>query len=571
MISCVPHIGRLVLIFLLALSFNVFAGSTLVEIETPNSDGVNLSFDLDDAGNPVVSFIDLDDDALKILHCADALCDVQSRNISTPSAASTSRTSLVLDENYFPVVVFRPGSGSAQILHCNDRKCAVDFPGDTESIESPVTGFSPSVALNSSGNPVILTKKTGALELVRCDDPLCAPGGETVTNIPVNGNIDFENMVLDADDNPVIIFRDLQVLTVLRCDNPTCTGQVSVVTPDNGTSPGGLNALALDKNGFPVISYDDLSTDKLMLMRCQDKNCNVPPDISVLGPISIFGAFSSIAMDSRGNPVVAYDDVTGGGIVLIHCGDKTCSGIGDSRFVQPDSEMGGNSWLTLRLNDQGNPVMVYRASDAENLKILFCDTPTCYDSPPVAIAGGPYWGVTNTPIQLDGSGSYDLDSEINYYAWSISGAGSESCVFEGDFTTIEGAAVPQLTCAVAGEYELEFSVSSGTGQDRLWDFDTAAVTVVSPAQGVMDLLDQIDALQNNGAISLSAATKARWQLNSAKDLLQRGVNAAACWQLLFFVNSITFSRDWRSVDALTREALIAQANTLRQAIGCGGV
>jgi PKD repeat protein len=46
------------------------------------------------------------------------------------------------------------------------------------------------------------------------------------------------------------------------------------------------------------------------------------------------------------------------------------------------------------------------------------------NDPPVADVGGPYFGFINTPIQFDGSGSYDPDGNIISYSWNFGDGGT---------------------------------------------------------------------------------------------------------------------------------------------------
>jgi predicted GH43/DUF377 family glycosyl hydrolase len=47
----------------------------------------------------------------------------------------------------------------------------------------------------------------------------------------------------------------------------------------------------------------------------------------------------------------------------------------------------------------------------------------CSSKPPIADAGGPYFGVENSPITLEASGSYDPDGSIVAYEWDLDGDG----------------------------------------------------------------------------------------------------------------------------------------------------
>lgn len=83
---------------------------------------------------------------------------------------------------------------------------------------------------------------------------------------------------------------------------------------------------------------------------------------------------------------------------------------------------------------------------------------------PVAEAGGPYSGVVNADIRLDGRGSSDPDGEALDFAWSFDDGGSAA------------GAVVLHAFATVGTHAATLTVSSSSGSDD----DLAEVTVVEP-------------------------------------------------------------------------------------------
>ncbi len=81
----------------------------------------------------------------------------------------------------------------------------------------------------------------------------------------------------------------------------------------------------LDSDGFPVVSYYDLLADTLRVGRCLDADC-VTSVVSTADNVGgSTGAFSSIVLDSAGNPIIAsYDDVFLD-LVITRCADPFCN------------------------------------------------------------------------------------------------------------------------------------------------------------------------------------------------------------------------------------------------------
>lgn len=117
-----------------------------------------------------------------------------------------------------------------------------------------------------------------------------------------------------------------------------------------------------------------------------------------------------------------------------------------------------------------------RLSDSETISITVALT----NSPPVANAGGTYFGATNRPLQFNGSGSSDPDGgQTLTFAWSF-----------GDGTTGSGAN-PQHTYQVEGSFLTSLTVCDN-GTPQLCATDVAAVTVQT------EIAAQI-ILKNNGS------------------------------------------------------------------------
>jgi hypothetical protein len=83
---------------------------------------------------------------------------------------------------------------------------------------------------------------------------------------------------------------------------------------------------------------------------------------------------------------------------------------------------------------------------------------TIPNSPPVANAGGPYYGSEGFSIVLNGSASYDPDGNPLIYNWTVSDPGV--CTF--DDPTL---ANPNLTCIDNGDFPTQISVNDGIASD----------------------------------------------------------------------------------------------------------
>src|SRR3990172_10415920 len=145
---------------------------------------------------------------------------------------------------------------------------------------------------------------------------------------------------------------------------------------------GEYPSVRLDSAGNPVISYYDISKGNLKVAHCKRPDCRArtitSPDTS--GDV---GRWSSLALDANGHPIVSYYDASNGDLKILHCNDPDCSG-GDESITVPDTFPSVNfndemvDCTSLRLDVNDYPVVAYfDAWENRDLRVLHCNDPNC--------------------------------------------------------------------------------------------------------------------------------------------------------------------------------------------------
>lgn len=381
--------------------------------------GKYTSITLDHSGNPVVSYYDETNTALKVLHCGNATCST-GNTIATPDSTGTvgHYTSVTVDGNNFPVVSYYDATaGKLKVLHCGNSACTAG-----NSIVKPDLGSSngvqSSVKLNAAGRPVVayFDFTNTSLKLLTCGNANCT-AGNTITTVDSAGDVGrYPSMQLDSSGFPAISYLDGTngKLKVLRCGNAGCTAGNTFASIGSSGIVGYFSSLALDAGNNPIVSYWDRTNGDLNVVRCGNASCSTGNNIAIPDSAGTTGMYTSLKLDASGNPVVSYYDSTNGNLKVLHCGSATC---GINSVTVADSTANVGQYSAIKMDALGNPVVSYWDQTNGDLKVLHCGDATCNNNNVITSAytsGNTGW---DTSLALDTSGNpvisfYDFTSSV---------------------------------------------------------------------------------------------------------------------------------------------------------------
>lgn len=299
--------------------------------------GDYTSLQLDADGLPVISYYDATNGDLKLAHCADAACSGASINIvdGNLSGADVGRfTSLQLDAHGLPVISYYDATNhQLKLARCADLQCASASSNAVGTGEGPDFGQFSSLVLDPhDGLPTIGYANAGAnsLMLVHCSNDDCTgPQPPALVDASAGANL---SMTIDHAGNPVMAYYDTsdRALVITRCADPGCA-TIATSEPILGLPSATIDtSIAVDPvTDFATASYIDGSntySDVVMrLVHCNNTGCtnadSTTPD-PVAGEVP---AYTSMALDLHGNPIISRYDSGQSKLAVIHCIDPLCT------------------------------------------------------------------------------------------------------------------------------------------------------------------------------------------------------------------------------------------------------
>ncbi len=189
------------------------------------------------------------------------------------------------------------------------------------------------------------------------------------------------------------------------CDDFVCTTTSRITLADDVF--GGNAALADDGRPVFVLAPNDPSGSGAVVVICGDIRCETGSSVTAtLDDVAVPVPFSALAID-EGRLAYAYRDGDSAALHLVTCGDLECANPVSVEVVPPIGD-GGNGWpdvFSLAVGTDGLPVLAYGTmGDLRQLRIVHCENWSCTDLSDVAVSElQGFWQGPSLAIGSDGN------------------------------------------------------------------------------------------------------------------------------------------------------------------------
>ncbi|MEX2102711.1 MAG: hypothetical protein WD805_02015 [Gaiellaceae bacterium] len=297
-------------------------GNLVAPLDTGGTVGADTSLAIGTDGLPVVSYRDASNDSLKMLHCGDVTCSAGNVATTVDNGFVGSDTSIAIGADGFPVVSYFDGSNSdLKVLHCGNASCTSGNQATTADPGIAVVGYDTSIAIGSDGLPVVsyYDQTNSDLKVLHCGNASCTSGNAVTAVDSLQAVGESTSLAIGTDGLPVVSYRDASNgdLKVLHCGNAACTAGNQATGVDSVAPFLGYDtSIAIGTDGFPLVSYYDAGSENLKFLSCGNAACTSGNEAITVDSAGLVGRFTSLAVGMDGLPVVTYFDETNGDLKL---------------------------------------------------------------------------------------------------------------------------------------------------------------------------------------------------------------------------------------------------------------
>jgi len=186
------------------------SGNTVTTVDSADDLGRHTSIAIGTDNNPVISYYDATNSDLKVAQCNNISCSVIGLITTVDSADDVGLyTSIAIGTDNNPVISYLDITNSdLKVLHCGNISCSSGNAVTTVD-STGVVGFYTSIAIGTDNNPVISYEDAtnNALKVAHCSNISCF-GANFITLDRTDSIFEFTSIAIGTDNNPVISYYD---------------------------------------------------------------------------------------------------------------------------------------------------------------------------------------------------------------------------------------------------------------------------------------------------------------------------------------------------------------------------
>jgi len=252
---------------------------TPITVDSFSDVGRYTSITIGTDGFPIISYYDVSSQDLRIAHCTNVSCT--SSNAPSLAVDSTDDvgqyTSIAIGTDGLPVISYYDVTNTAlKVVHCTNADC--------QSFDTPVTvdnsasvGQHTSITIGTDSLPVVSyydELPNRDLKVAHCTNISCSTS--TTTTVDSIGDVgDWTSITIGTDGLPVISYNDNAnfFLKFVHCTNASCSSSDTPVIVNSGCCFGAFTSITIGTDGLPVISYLDSNISDLKVAKCTNPYC----------------------------------------------------------------------------------------------------------------------------------------------------------------------------------------------------------------------------------------------------------------------------------------------------------
>lgn len=359
------------------------AYNKITDVQTTGEVAEFTSTALGSDGFPVIAHYELTSGDLHFVKCGDKSCSSGNTLTNVDSTGDVGKwNSVVVPSDGLPFIAYYDtANADLKALKCGNAACSsgntittVDSAGDT--------GWYPSVAIASSGYPVISFFDDTPLlhKLLVCGNAACSSGNVLNTVAGQSGQPGYQSsMAIPSDGLPIIAYFNVlpAAFQIVKCGNTSCTSGNTVTTLDSGVTSVYSPSLKIGSDGFAVMSYYDASNADLKVLHCTNATCssNTYATVDSTGDV---GSWHGLAIGSDGYPIIGYYDATNQYPKIAKCSDVACSS--GYTITTVDTPLTTGKHVSIVMPSDGRAFLAYQYGSSSDLRTLKCGRTNCADA-----------------------------------------------------------------------------------------------------------------------------------------------------------------------------------------------